>query len=358
MSLYFMFVLAQTPTQTPAPSKNTVGIGADKIIKGALDGSRAAYKLFNQDWQDLISNNSEIYKTVVAISLLIAVVLVSFWSIGWYLEIVNNGISTNVINQMVYPVVVILMLSVNNGALLANTSLMFRDISNGLNDKVLDMTRNGISLRNAIQVTNVDQSLMEALNVTTAVCQEQPEEDLDENGDKIFPRDNCIKQKQQEAIAAAEKYRKDNNLPNKNSEWNILKGVGEFANSAVQVALRLILSGVAAAFQYVIEISFLMNAYIGPLFLVLSLLPLGAKPIYAWLSGWFALGLLMISYSIIVGISASSIVNTDSSNPLVHQLMAGIFSPILAVAIATGGGLAVFSGVTSSARLIFSAIKR
>ncbi|MBD2531911.1 hypothetical protein H6G97_20910 [Nostoc flagelliforme FACHB-838] len=308
---------------------------------------------FNQDWQDLVNGNSEIYKAVVAVSLLVAVILISFWSVGWYSEIANNGFSTDMINEIIYPLIVALMLGMNNGALLADTSLLFRSISISLNDRVLDITRNGITFREAIRNTNMDQAFILAAKAQIAECQKKPVKGVDDQGNETQPRKECIDKKTQEAKQAADKYRRDNGLPTSQNSWNPLDIAGETINSVVQGLSYIIFSGLQAAFQYVVQISFLLNAYIAPIFLVLSLLPVGAKPIYAWLSGWLALTLVLISYSIIVGIAASSIVNAPSTNPLFLQLVQAILSPLLAVAIGTGGGMALFSSFSSSAKLMF-----
>ncbi|WP_341531433.1 hypothetical protein WKK05_37635 (plasmid) [Nostoc sp. UHCC 0302] len=353
-------LLAQLPKVQDDYSQVTGKNRAEDIVKGAVDGSKIVNSLFEQDWIDLLNGNSPIYGAVVGTSLLIAVVLVAFWSVKWYMDISENGLSIQTGGEIIYPLVVILMLSVNNGIMLAKTSFMFREISNGLNEKVLDMTRNGISLRNSILIANIDQTSVQAVVAASAECQKKPEEIVDDKGVKTKPREACIKEKQQTMQQAVDAYGKETKTPKPKKGFSfsrILKFGDEIVNNSVQFIIQVLLSGIEIAFQYVIQISFLLNAYIGPVFLVLSLLPLGAKPIHAWLSGWLALGLLKISYSILVGMTASSIINTPSTNPLVHQLMAAIFSPIIAIAIATGGGMAVFSGVTSSAKTIFNTVR-
>ncbi|MBD2536384.1 hypothetical protein H6G97_46725 [Nostoc flagelliforme FACHB-838] len=122
---------------------------------------------------------------------------------------------------------------------------------------------------------------------------------------------------------------------------------GELINNLVQGFIYVILSGLSAGFQYIIQLSFLLVAYVAPIFLALSLLPFESKPIYAWLSGWLGLTLVLVSYSIIVGVAASAIVNQPSTNPLLMQLIQAVFSPLLAVAIGTGGGMSVFTAFTS-----------
>jgi hypothetical protein len=348
---FVFFVLAQASGQQTGQDVGTSD--ADMIVEGAINGSRMVVSTFNQDWQDFANGNSAVYKAVVSISLLSAVILISFWSVGWYSEMANYGFSTNVVNEMIYPLIVALMLGINNGALLADTSLMFRSISNSLNDKVLDITRNGVTLREAIRTTNMDQAFSLAVKTQLAECEKKPVSAVDNQKNETHPREECIRQKTASAKKAADTYRQKNGLSSSQNTWNPLDIAGETVNSIVQGLSYVIFSGLEAAFQYAIQVSFLLNAYIGPIFLVLSLLPVGAKPIYAWISGWLALGLVLISYSIIVGIAASSIVNAPSNNPLFLQLVEAIFSPLLAVAIGTGGGMALFSSFTSATKLAF-----
>lgn len=340
-------ILAQAAGQKPGQDIGTTD--ASTIVDGALNGSRLVVSGFDQDWQNFADGNSDVYTAIVKVSLLIAAILISFWSVGWYSEIANYGFTTKVVNEMIYPLMVALMLGINNGALLANTSLMFRGVSNVLNDRILDMTRNGITIRDAIRSTNVDQAFTLAVRAQIAECDSLPVNAVDSQKNVTHPRKDCVEQKTQQAKRDADAYRQKNGLPASQSSWNPLDIAGQTINSAVQALAYLIFSGLAAAFQYVVQLSFLLNAYMGPIFLVLSLLPVGAKSIYAWISGWLALGLVLISYSIIVGIAASSIVNAPSNNPLFLQLVEAILSPILAVAIGGGGGLALFSSFTSAA---------
>lgn len=340
------FLLAQSNPQDQGVTN------ADQIVQGALNGSRMVVASFDKDWQDFASGNSDIYTAVVKVCLLGAAIIVGFWSIGWYKEIAEHGFDINVINEMIYPIIVIFMLGINNGALLADTSLMFRGVSNSLNDKVLDITRNGVTLREAIRDTNMNQAFALAAKAKVEQCQQQPDTVVDENGKQIHPRKLCIDNATQDAKQKADDYRSKNQLPALPNSWNPLDVAGEAFNSVVQGLLYFIFSGLEAGFQYLIQVSFLINAYIGPIFLVLSMLPLGAKPIYAWMSGWLGLGLILISYSIIVGIAASSIVNTPDTNPLFLQLIEGILSPVLAIAIGMYGGTAIFSGFTSAAKLL------
>ncbi|MHC5722960.1 MAG: hypothetical protein ACYTXY_02190, partial [Nostoc sp.] len=184
-----------------------------------------------------------------------------------------------------------------------------------------------------------------------AECEKLADVAIDPNGNKTTPRQDCQDKLSQDIQAKASEYKQKKRIQGQNN-WNPLDVAGGAVNTIVQGLSYIIFSGLSAAFQFLVQFSFLLTAYVAPIFLVLSMLPIGAKPIFAWLSGWLALTLILMSYSIIVGVAASSIVNSPSNNPLLLQLIEAIFSPILAIAIGTGGGMALFSGFTSAARFV------
>lgn len=331
---------------------------AEDIVDGAINGSRMVVSAFNQDWLDLANGQSAVYEAVVNVSALFGVLLVSFWSVSWYSRLTQEGLNNEIITEMIYPLIVCLMLTLNNGQLLANTSLMFRNIAVSLNDRVLSITRNGVTLRDAIRTTNMDQAFALSVQAQLQECEKRPETGVNDQGEAINPREICKEEKINQAKENAQKYKEKYGLSSYSNSWNPKDIAGQFVNSAVQTLVWIIFSGLQAGFQYVVQVSFLMNAYIAPIFLVLSLLPLGAKPIHAWMAGWVALTLVLISYSIVCGIAASSIVNASNSNPLFLQLVQAILSPILAVAMGAGAGMATFSGFSSSGRVILGRVFR
>lgn len=345
--------IAQIPGQKPGENKGTSD--ATVIIDSAVASSRAIVSIFDEEWKLLANGNSEIYKALVAISLSIATILVAFWSVGWYQQIVNNGFSTIVINEIIYPIIIILMLS-NNGALLANASLLFRGISNGVNDSVLSITRNGVTYREAIRASNFNKAFIANVQAKIAECESKPEKTTDKNGKVIDTRQKCKERAIQQAKKDADNYRKEKGLgfsPPNLKFWEI---PGEMANSAVQATLFLVFTGFEAAFQFIVQIAFLLNAYVAPVFLVMSLFPTGSRPIFTWLSGWLTLGLILVSYSIMVGLGASAVVNNPPTNPLFLPLLHGLFSPLLAIGIGIGGGISSLSGFAAITRIIIKKI--
>lgn len=338
-------LLAQTLGQQPGENTGTTNSG--EIVQGAIEGADLIYKSFENDWLELASGTNPIYTAVVAISTLAAVVMVAFASVGWYRKYAESGFGFDFVSEMVLPLLVIVMLS-NNGFLLANTTLALKNVSTGLNRSLLSITRNGVNLKDAIRNVNADQSFIIAAQSALARCETLGSEK--QEGSELSPKQACIQDAIDNTRRDAQKAREKTGAGSGTGSWNPLDLSGELINSAIQGFVYVILSGLSAAFQYVVQLSFLMVAYVAPIFLVLSLLPFQSKPIYAWLAGWLGLTLVLISYSITVGIIASAIVAKPSSNPLLMQLLQAIFSPLLAVAIGTGGGMSIFSAFTSGVK--------
>ncbi|GEM_PF-1793026 len=347
ISSFTSYVVAQT---IPAPTTNQGTTDAATIVDGAINGSQLVVDSFNNDWRDLANGNSAVYIAIVKVSLLIATIIVAFWSVGLLREVADYGFSIKMLEQIAYPTIVVLMLGISNGALLSDTALVFRETSNYVNKQVLSITRNGIRFSEAIREVNMDQAFSAAVREKLQQCEKQPG---NTSGQTKSPQESCKDNVLNDAQKQATDYRNKYQLPSYPNSVNPLDWGKEILNSAVQAIIWIIFSGLESAFQFGLQMSFLLNAYVGPIFLVLSLLPIGAKPIYAWLSGWLALGLILVSYSIIVGIAASSVVNASSTNPLFFQLIEAIFSPILAVVLGAAGGAALFTGFVSSARIFF-----
>jgi hypothetical protein len=338
-------LFAQTTGQQAGENTGTTNSG--EIVEGATQGADLIYKSFENDWLELASGTSPIYTAVVAVSTLAAVVMISFASFGWYRKFAEEGFGFDFISEMVLPLLVIVMLS-NNGFILANTTVALKNVSTGLNRNILNITRNGVNLRDAIRNVNADQSFVLAAQIALASCEKLSEEKKE--GEELSQKQACIKKAIENTRKDAQEARKKTGAGFGTGSWNPLDLTGELINSAIQGFTYVVLSGVSAAFQFIVQLSFLMIAFAAPIFLVLSLLPFQSKPIYAWLAGWLGLTLVLISYSITVGIIASAIVSKPSSNPLLMQLLQAIFSPLLAVAIGTGGGMSVFSAFTSGVK--------
>ncbi|MCT7997474.1 hypothetical protein [Laspinema olomoucense] len=124
-----------------------------------------------------------------------------------------------------------------------------------------------------------------------------------------------------------------------------------FMNTNIfQIAVKGLLISLSIAFQWIVEISWLLTALLGPLAVGGSLLPVGQKAIWAWLSGFFSVAMVKLSFNIISGLVATLIVKAEQNDPLIFAFAVGLLSPILAVILASGAGMAVFNSLSSLAK--------
>ena len=65
-----------------------------------------------------------------------------------------------------------------------------------------------------------------------------------------------------------------------------------------------ILKGWQWAFANILELAMLLTGLMGPIAVAGSAVPLQGRPLWAWLTGFFSLGMAKFSYSVIVGLSS------------------------------------------------------
>jgi hypothetical protein len=83
-------------------------------------------------------------------------------------------------------------------------------------------------------------------------------------------------------------------------------------------------------------------------------LPGTGKPIFAWLTGFLAIGIAKISFNIMAISTATVIMNGPGQNAsadpdlMWFMIFLGILAPITALGLATLGGLAVFQAISNT----------
>lgn len=325
-------ILAEADTQNIAKQSQ---VTAQKV---------ASY--FNDGWSEIINHQSHIYNATVSASLLLATIFVCFWAVPWVKTAVQEGYSTKTIDELLPPLIVIFALAVNQGVLPATVGLVMRNTTNYIDAQILQETFNGIKVEEAIRKVNMNEAHRQMLWEKYDQCRQLSKSDKNEQG--VGLQDACIEEAIREVNKEFEKFQEgEEGLKfDGNIGAMVTKAVKAF-NSEIENLIRIFLAAFQAAFVLLIEIVAILNVYISPLFFALSLLPGQIRLIHAWFAGWLSLGLMKVSFTIIVGISATAVAKNNSDSLLWLPILQAIFSPILAVAIAAGGGIALFNGLGS-----------
>jgi ABC-type transport system involved in cytochrome c biogenesis permease component len=103
---------------------------------------------------------------------------------------------------------------------------------------------------------------------------------------------------------------------------------------------------------YIIEVMMLVTGLIGPIFLALSMFPVGLKPLITWGTSFLTLGFCKICFSLISGLSSLAMVlsGPDNIDMLVTAIVLGLLAPVLSFSIASGSGIQALSTISYSAQ--------
>jgi hypothetical protein len=325
--------------------------------------------------------NGGLYKWGCGLGIFIAVFGVGFWSLKFYKALQESTLLPTV-NELVWPLLIVLLMS-NGGLGMRNASFGARDLINNLNNsayKVVDLDMSYQAAFKAIARTSIDGFLMESMynaceaNIDQAKlieCLSLSQTLMDNRfrnrfnslssaKPEVLTAINSINERQKEAsnqkVAKAKK---------KDDKGSVAETAGVATPSDVSKVFNAnrIIDGKNAsdltfqknmlalrkAFLYILEVYMLVQALVGPIFLGLSMFPVGTKPLVSWAAMFLATGFCKICYTMISGLSAVAMVLTgpDNIDMSVFAIIVGGIAPILSVTI-TSMLLSSFSGSINS----------
>ena len=327
--LHWGLILAQVENPNPGQAASTItedGIAASEAVAQSMD------KL----WDDVLGGG--LYSAIANLGIFFAVGTLLIFMVQWTREMVD-GDNSKAFSEIIWPLVVIVLLT-NNAKLLSSTTLGIRTIINQTNQTLLESTSASIQLQEAYQRVMVKTGSGDAIRTLITQCNAiaDPTQQAE-----------CLQNAQQQAQEIESKI--DNNNP------NFLQGINDFFNTNIfQLTVRGWLLAFSIAFQWIVEVSMLLTALLGPLAVGGSLLPVGNKAIFAWLTGFFSVGMIKLCFNIISGLVATLVMDTNNNDPMIFAFSIGILAPILSVALAVGGGMAILRSFSSIASLGLSSV--
>jgi len=329
--------------------------GAADLLKQSGQISQAVNQSWNEQWENVLRTGG-LYQALCKMGTFFAVGTLLLFMVQFARDLLESEISRP-ISSLLYPIIVAALL-VNNGALLADFTLGVRGLTQGLNETVLEITTTQTSLAQATQTVKNSAAAKQAIASIIAPCMEL-------TGDASI---KCLQEQQgrvDEIVAAYEQSTLNTGLNNflptelkrfqarmrdaiqKNGSLGELQAL---VGSAATGASKILLLSFQDAFQNLLEVAMLVTALMGPIAVGGSLLPVGpgAKAVVAWLTGLFSLGFAKICYSIIVGLASTVILNAELGDATGFLVLISILAPLLALGLASGGGLTVYTSMQSA----------
>ena len=362
---------------------------------------------WNPIWESILSGGTTIFSVLSNVGLLFCAIGFFIWGIRTFRAFVQ-GDNYRGWTSLVLPLIVVLFL-VNNGSLLRDFIFLQRNIINGVNAEILSSLNANYQFRTVLSgnqgegYVNVPGNSI-LVNVTDISESQQRVQALLRSLRSAF--DNCGKVVGTAKVQCFENIFAENSnyhpnssavlslnlVPNhyavyinqflflKRQSENIIQQIStpdgegllgfisDFASrlnplgllSSLSSAyenyfifvLNTILSAMQIAFTHLSELALLLTALLAPLALGASLLTTEGTlgPFLGWIAGFWGIGLSKIALTICQSVSQllGAMAQGNLANEMTFytiSLLTAVFSPILAFALASGGGLSIYSSV-------------
>ncbi|GAX38808.1 hypothetical protein [Nodularia sp. NIES-3585] len=312
---------------------------------------------FNELWDNTLSG--DLYNSLCTVGVLFAVATFVFFMIQWTKQMVNSE-EQRAVTDFIWVLIVVALLA-NNGQLLGQGTLAIRNYINNTNNFVLEYTAQGANLSEAFKKALENEAARSAIGAEIENCRSS----------SLTPEDaiSCLEDARNRLSTEYPSYFSGTGplastiqrlqtivqapIDAINSGANPLQVIfspfSAVIGNNIREQITYILLGLNGAYQWGLELTMLVTALIGPLAVGGSLLPYGAKSIFAWLTGYFSVGMAKLSFNIIVGFAAQLMVTSRADQPLFFLFVIAIIAPFLATGLAAGAGLAVLQQVNKAA---------
>lgn len=342
------------------------------ILNGGSDVAQSISSSWDSIWDSVLQGG--IYLALCNVGILIALICLMMFIVEFAKKWLESGSGGDwVIAEIIIPLLVIVLLT-NQGALLAELSKGMRDIINDVNTQVLtataadaqfaatlsgladhDGSKNQIQeIRSRCNTMTDNAKLQKCLSDNLAEAQKVASTyQSTHSGMSNWASDlqDYIQKAFSDPFTAIQTAA---SLSTPGGAISAVAGNAAISigNTAATGIVEVLLLAFMTAFQHTIEAVLLLTALIAPIPIGASLLPFGAKPMYAWIAGFWSVGMMKISFNIIVGLIGTVIATAgpNATGEIVLAAILGVFSPLLAMGIAAGGGMALFQGICSGAQ--------
>lgn len=310
---------------------------AQQILQGGSVAQQAVSQAMNDLWNSTL--NSTMYNAIAEIGVLFFTGTIAIFLYYWVKGLLEDGNSAVPWEQWILLAVAVALLA-NQGSLMRDLTFSMRDLMNATNQKVLQSSSfNGTTLTSAFNQTSSGTGVQSWYNQQVQTCQGIPDP---------VQQQKCV----DDAKVLAQQLAQQGGSGNLVNQSGILSGF----SSMIETALVGFLFALGVAVQWLVEICWILTAFAGPIAVGGTLLPVKQKSLFAWLIAFYSIGLYKLFFNILVGMVAMVMVKSNSLNSLVFAVAVGLLSPILALVLAAGGGLATLTSLASIGGAVAGAV--
>jgi len=323
-----------------------------------INDSKLVSQSIQEAWQSTwnLAFDGNIFKTITNLGLTIAVTTLFYWIIKFGKDLLDDR-SYQSFSEIIWPIIVIILLA-NGGQNLVSLTTGMRGIINNTNDSILTSLTSQADLQKTLDALSNYSNISSTLSASANQCYVLKPADQKACMDSVIAQAKELKSAYDSSFldvskALGNKMQSQIDSFSQDPIGNGVSGISKIQNTISSSVLLAVaesfMVAMQAAFQALIEVSFLLTGLMGPIAVGASLLPIGAKPFYAWLTAFWSLGIAKLSLNIVTGLVAVAVATSGQNDNLSIAITLGFLSPILALALASGGGMAIFSGIVAAA---------
>lgn len=292
-------------------------------------------------WQDYIGGSHPIWTNINLISGLIAFVCFGCLLLVILKKAESNDNFLSEIDRLFVAIVIIIML-MNNGQLVAESAKVMRSLVVGIDRSVAVSLAGSNKLSQEFRDLLGETKARQVLNDANKACGEF----LTIDNEKYIDCMEAIFQKEEDALVA---NNGNQGFINRLQEFAIgIKDgtleAGQYLATTVVFSedrIKLYLAGIA--FSLSADIAMFVTALFGPIAIASSLIPVGQKAVYGWITSFYSIGATKVSYTLIVGLMADILTTSNGIGDYLLAFMLGKVVPIVAIALGVGSGVMFFS---------------
>jgi hypothetical protein len=247
------------------------------------------------------------------------------------------------VTEFIWPIIVVFLLS-NQASFLRASTKGLRDGFNALNDIVLSTNFGDADLATQFQRATQEGAAKEQIGAIIARCISEPTgqqaecfKDASVLADSVV--DTYLQRVDAPALSpdfidyvdkvkAALQQVADQKATAQANETIDTTALGAFATDVEQAKQRREQITQQVGFQTLIELTFLLTGLLAPLAVGLSLLPIRAKPLYAWFAAFASVGLTKVIFNFSLGVVASLLVTAKLVDDLLFTNLSGVILPV------------------------------
>ncbi|WP_239005518.1 hypothetical protein [Gloeothece citriformis] len=303
-------------------------ITPQEFLEEAQKAQELVSVAMDQLWINILT--SDLYKILANVGVFIAVSTIGILILFVIKELLADELALPPYERLIWLFIVVALLG-NGGSWLGEATLQYRNLLNGINQQILTNTAADLDTAYAQASGELTIDIWTSQQIQQK-CSTMTDPEL---------KQQCI-----DVIKKNAEEMANQQLP-QNPSQDFFDSIGRAIASELETIVIGWMLACSIAFQWIVEVTWILTGLLGPMSVGGTLLPVAQKSLFTWLIAFYSVGLCKLCFNILIALIAVLQTSSPNANKLIFSIAVGVLSPILAIALAAGGGMATFSSLAT-----------